>query len=361
MKNHYSVERIGLFSALVLGLLFSAAGLCSAQTTEFAYQGKLTTNFNPANGTYQMEFKLFDAAAGGNQIGATISNGSVSVSQGAYTVYLDFGAQVFSGADRFVEAAARKSASDPYTIISPRQKVTSAPYSIKSKTAETATIATSAVMADTASVATRAFNSERFGGLDVSRFVRLDTNDNVGIGTTSTGSKLAVGGTIESRSGGIKFPDATTQTTAGISSVNKDPTLTGNGTAASPLGVASPLMVRDLDNPARQPFYVNAYQTGTVLTVPNGKRLVIETVTGRAAFYNTNIPADPIHLAVFDDNDLIRLFYIAPSFTQYANGNTVTYYTHSIRLYLSPGDRLFISLPANDSNAHVSGYWVDLP
>jgi hypothetical protein len=37
---------------------------------------------------------------------------------------------------------------------------------------------------------------------------------NVGIGTISPGQKLTVDGTIESTSGGFKFPDATTQTTA---------------------------------------------------------------------------------------------------------------------------------------------------
>lgn len=37
---------------------------------------------------------------------------------------------------------------------------------------------------------------------------------NVGIGTTSPGQKLSVVGTIESTSGGFKFPDGTTQTTA---------------------------------------------------------------------------------------------------------------------------------------------------
>ena len=39
---------------------------------------------------------------------------------------------------------------------------------------------------------------------------------NVGIGTTSPSEKLTVVGTIESTSGGIKFPDGTTQTTAAI-------------------------------------------------------------------------------------------------------------------------------------------------
>lgn len=49
---------------------------------------------------------------------------------------------------------------------------------------------------------------------------------NVGIGTTSPGQKLTVAGTIETTSGGVKFPDATTQTSA----VNMTTgTYTGNG------------------------------------------------------------------------------------------------------------------------------------
>lgn len=37
---------------------------------------------------------------------------------------------------------------------------------------------------------------------------------NVGIGTTNPGQKLSVAGIVESTSGGMKFPDGTTQTTA---------------------------------------------------------------------------------------------------------------------------------------------------
>jgi len=46
------------------------------------------------------------------------------------------------------------------------------------------------------------------------------SSGNVGIGTTSPNSKLSVTGIIESTSGGFKFPDGTTQTTAstGVSS-----------------------------------------------------------------------------------------------------------------------------------------------
>ena len=44
--------------------------------------------------------------------------------------------------------------------------------------------------------------------------ITLQNDGNVGIGTTSPSQKLSVAGTIESTSGGFKFPDGTTQTTA---------------------------------------------------------------------------------------------------------------------------------------------------
>ena len=48
--------------------------------------------------------------------------------------------------------------------------------------------------------------------------MRIDPAGNVGIGTPAPAQKLSVAGTIETTSGGIKFPDGTTQTTAARSS-----------------------------------------------------------------------------------------------------------------------------------------------
>lgn len=50
--------------------------------------------------------------------------------------------------------------------------------------------------------------------------MRIDTSGNVGIGTTNPGQKLTVAGTIESTTGGIKFPDGTIQTSA-VSGANQ--------------------------------------------------------------------------------------------------------------------------------------------
>jgi hypothetical protein len=71
-----------------------------------------------------------------------------------------------------------------------------------------------------------------------------DSNGNIGIGTTLPTSTLTVNGIIEMLSGGgIKFPDGTVQTTAGLTGLTVENTLKGNGTQALPLGIAAPLIL----------------------------------------------------------------------------------------------------------------------
>ncbi len=115
-----------------------AADEAHAQTTEFTYQGSLSDGAVPANGNYDLEFKLFDLASGGAQQGSTLQRLNVPIAQGIFTVSLDFGAGTLSGADRFLDIALRTAGGGAFTPLSPRQKVNSAPYAVRSLSAATA-------------------------------------------------------------------------------------------------------------------------------------------------------------------------------------------------------------------------------
>src|SRR5688500_13615148 len=117
----------------VLVILFIVAFLAlsvSAQTTEITYQGHLQNGGTPANGSYELELRLFDSLTGGLQVGQPITT-TVPVTNGIFTVQADFGS-VFPGADRFLEIQVRVTGGGAYTLLNPRQRVNSAPYSIKS-------------------------------------------------------------------------------------------------------------------------------------------------------------------------------------------------------------------------------------
>jgi hypothetical protein len=123
-----------------LALVFLLESTAFAQTTAFNYQGKLTDS-GASQSAYQMQFALFDALAGGSQIGGIIANPSVAINQGVFNVTLDFGASVFTGADRFLQISVRRNVSEAYTVLSPREKIASSPYSIRTLSAGQADLA----------------------------------------------------------------------------------------------------------------------------------------------------------------------------------------------------------------------------
>ncbi len=100
-----------------------AAPLAAPLGTGITYQGLLKQNGVPANGTFPMQFQLFDAATGGAQVGPTLTQGVV-VTNGQFTVPLDFGPHAFNGEARWLAITVQG------TLLSPRQEVRAAPYAL---------------------------------------------------------------------------------------------------------------------------------------------------------------------------------------------------------------------------------------
>jgi len=134
-------------SALAFGALIAHAATTPAVSTvplgtAFTYQGQLQDGGVPANGDYDFQFSLYNAAAGGTQIGTTLTKHAVSVSGGLFTVQLDFG-NVFGVNQRFLEIRVRP-VGGSFTLLDPRQLLTPAPVAQFALKAQNAALAESA-------------------------------------------------------------------------------------------------------------------------------------------------------------------------------------------------------------------------
>jgi len=180
-------------------LIFIFTATTFAQTTAFTYQGKLNDGAIAANGTYLLEFKLFGTQTVGTgiQVGTTISDVQATVVNGIFTVQLDFGASAFTGADRFLEVSVRRNTGESYVTLTPRQPVSSVPYAVKSKSADTAV---------TATTATNAINADMLDGLDSTSFMPANTTAFIRNQTSSQTADFNVSGT-----GTANILNATTQ------------------------------------------------------------------------------------------------------------------------------------------------------
>src|SRR5690242_13214443 len=129
MKNH----KIAVVIAALAWL--GAAGPVLAQGTAFTYQGQLNNNGNPVTGSYDLQFGIYSAATNGTLFGLT-TNSDTPVTNGLFTVILDFGANVFNGGARWLQVGVRPGGSPTaFTLLQPRQPFTSTPYAITSLSA----------------------------------------------------------------------------------------------------------------------------------------------------------------------------------------------------------------------------------
>lgn len=251
-------HRLRLVSGLAAGLaiaLLAVPAAAQAVGPEFSYQGRIETNGSAPTGSFDLQFRLFDAAVGGNQIGTLSGFGGVQVTDGLFTVPLNFGDDALkAGQQRWIEVRVLGPGDSAYTTLSPRQKLTAAPMATVSRfpwtpsnngTFTTFTgnfvginLAAPVTGADAFSVRTET-GAQTYGGMYIQTASnqgwpfygynasggptawtyldaaagawkvnyngdRLSVTDqgNVGIGTTTPGSKLDVAGSLRISTGG---------------------------------------------------------------------------------------------------------------------------------------------------------------
>lgn len=158
-------------SFLFCSLVFVSA---HGQSSEFAFQGRLTDAGVPVATNYDLRFTLFDAASGGTSLG-TVERINVSVSNGVFTVKLDFGSAAFDGSVRYIETEARPTGVGSYASLSPRIQVVSVPYALRSMNSTTS---------ETAG------NATQLGGIAASQYV-----------TTTSGAESFVRNTTVQQTG----------------------------------------------------------------------------------------------------------------------------------------------------------------
>lgn len=147
--------KFNTLAACVPGLFVALGPSLAVADSAFTYQGELSENGEPATGTFDIEFSLWDALADGNQICCPVAVNNVEVVEGRFTAQLDFGAEAFNNDGRWLELIV-----NGFTL-APRQPVTRSPYAIQT------------------------------------RGIFVDQNNNVGIGTSTPNAKLDVEGGLE--------------------------------------------------------------------------------------------------------------------------------------------------------------------
>jgi hypothetical protein len=280
-------QKFAYTSAIILSTLLCL--LCGAsaalgQTTGFTYQGRLADGGTPASGVYDMKFRLTDAS--GNPQGSpntvTLDDPGVQVTNGVFTVQLDFGAGAFDGGARYLEISVRAHSADPaspsYTALSPRQQITSTPYAIRSIAATTADTATTATTANS-------FSGSLSGDVTGSQgATSVATVGGVSAADVASGATVANNATSGNTVNSIVKRDASGNFSAGTITA----TLNGNAATATTANSATTATTADAVSASSGDSVVTAINASS--STVNAARLPSTLVTqnGTNTFGGTN-------------------------------------------------------------------------
>ena len=215
-----------LVSATTLTGLISVAAF--GQPTSLTYQGQLKQQDLPLSGLVDMRFTLYDSESAGKPIAGPIAFDGltlppVQVTNGLFTVELDFGSDAFQQGGEWLQVVVR-APHDPtdngaYTALTPWQHLTAAPFalSVPGLATTEAGVEVEGNIHTPGEVTAGAFSSNsplifkvNPSNTECARF--KDTNCFLGLGITNPQARLHIGGTPGVD--GIRFPDGSLQTSA---------------------------------------------------------------------------------------------------------------------------------------------------
>ena len=178
-------KTVFLTLALAAGLRWAAA----QSATAFTFQGQLFNHGAPAlDGAYDFQFTLYDSAIAGVALAPPWSNLNTPVTNGLFTVLLDYGTNPFTGQERWVETAVAVAGSGDYTTLSPRQLLAPTPYALLSAAANSLAGSLPAVQVS--------------GSLSNAQLANSSVLINAGPGLSGGGS-LALGGALTLSNAGV--------------------------------------------------------------------------------------------------------------------------------------------------------------
>lgn len=126
---------LSLAVVAMLAILNAPTSTAHAQGTAFTYQGRLNAGGSPVSGNYDFRFKLYTDSYGNNQVGNTQLTNALPVSAGLFITTIDFGPGLLTGASHWLEVDVRTNGAGDYTVLSPLQALTPAPYAVFANTA----------------------------------------------------------------------------------------------------------------------------------------------------------------------------------------------------------------------------------
>ncbi len=127
----------------MLGIFQGRGSICgddcpTLMPTSFTYQGQLKRAGVPLNEVIDGRFSLWLSPTGddpANRIDPTLTQNSIEVSNGLFTVELNFGQNAFNGSARWLQVEIHDHADPPdtFTTLTPRQPLTPTPYALQTR------------------------------------------------------------------------------------------------------------------------------------------------------------------------------------------------------------------------------------